>query len=90
MSKRVAVVGVGVLLLVVLAAGLTWFEPWRLFTDSTVDEAVPTSSPQPVGDSDPQTTAPAPASTTPTPEPQDTVLARGHGGYHAARRAPPA
>jgi hypothetical protein len=75
MSKRVAVVGGGVLLLAVLAAGLAWFEPWRLFTDSTVDEAVPTSAPQPVGDSDPQATDPGP--TTSAPEPQDTVLARG-------------
>lgn len=24
------------------AAGLYWFQPWRLFTDRTVDEALPT------------------------------------------------
>ena len=68
------------LVLVALLAGAALFEPWRLFTDSTVDEAVPTSTepsavPGPVdsggsGDGTPaEPTTPAPA--------QDQVLAEG-------------
>jgi hypothetical protein len=33
--------GVGIVLAAALAVGLWAFEPWRLFTSSTVDEAVP-------------------------------------------------
>lgn len=59
---------------VVLVVGLWAFEPWRLFTSSTIDEALPTSTPS--------ATSPAPAatpggSTRPTPAPQDRELARG-------------
>lgn len=60
-----------VLVAVVVVAGL--FEPWRLFTNSTVDEAPPTSAPgSPRGGSA--------APTTPAPSPsvaQDRVLAKG-------------
>ncbi len=72
------------LLLLVAAAGLVGlvvgaalFEPWRLFTDSTVDEAAPTSAvePAPSGTpSDAGTASPAPASSAP---PADEVLATG-------------
>lgn len=41
MTKRSAVVIVAV---GVLAVGLVLFEPWTLFTDSTVNEAVPTAA----------------------------------------------
>ncbi|WP_030197479.1 DM13 domain-containing protein [Streptomyces sp. NRRL S-87] len=36
-----AVVAAG---LVVVSAGLVWFEPWALWTDETVNEALPTSA----------------------------------------------
>ncbi len=40
MSKRVVVVGVSAVLVVALAVGLYLFQPWRLFTDNTVNEAL--------------------------------------------------
>ena len=60
-----------------VVAGLWAFEPWRLFTSSTVDEAVPTSA---------TTASTAPGESTPTspgepattaPPPRDRVLATG-------------
>jgi hypothetical protein len=46
MSKRVVVVGVAGVLVVALAVGLYLFQPWRLITDRTADEAllVPTTT----------------------------------------------
>jgi hypothetical protein len=62
----IPIVGVGLL---VLIAGLYLFQPWRLVTNVTVDEALPTpvSSPQPIDTrSDaPTTTAAPPASASP-------------------------
>jgi hypothetical protein len=40
MSKRVVVVGVAGVLVVALAVGLYLFQPWRLITDRTADEAL--------------------------------------------------
>lgn len=40
MSKRVVVVGVAGVLVVALAVGLYLFQPWRLVTDRTADEAL--------------------------------------------------
>lgn len=76
MRTRVLVV-LGVLMSGVLVAGLTWFEPWRLFTDSTVDEAVPTSTER-VATSSPSTSGGSVAPSPPASAvPQDQVLARG-------------
>lgn len=59
---------------VVVGAGLWAFEPWRLFTSSTIDEALPTSTPS----GTPATPSATPdGSTGPTPTPQDRELARG-------------
>ncbi|PSL57902.1 electron transfer DM13 [Saccharothrix carnea] len=46
MSKRVVVIGVAGVLVVALVVGLYLFQPWRLFTDRTADEALllPTST----------------------------------------------
>jgi len=72
-----------------LAGGLAVFEPWRAFTSSTIDEAVPTSlSSQPVLETadpapeNPPRVEPAPretASPTPVPQPSPTqeVLSTG-------------
>lgn len=76
------------LVLLALVAGAVWFEPWRLFTDSTVDEAVPTSAvaPEPVASSSPSDLASAPsASPSAPPPPRDEVLARGT--FEAAEHA---
>ncbi|GAB2986870.1 DM13 domain-containing protein [Saccharothrix stipae] len=40
MSKRVVVIGVAGVLVVALAVGLYLFQPWRLVTDRTADEAL--------------------------------------------------
>jgi hypothetical protein len=48
-----------------LAAGLALFEPWRAFTHSRVDEAIPTAAP------------PATTTTGTQPPPQPQVLAEG-------------
>ncbi len=77
--------GVGVLLVLALAA----FEPWTLFTDETVDEALPTVTapltPEPgtpgPSPSELAPSAPVPSESAsppaPSPEPEHPVLARG-------------
>jgi hypothetical protein len=66
------------LVLVVIVVGAALFQPWRLFTNSTVDEAAPTSGTTP---SSAVTTAVPPAADGPpesvAPLPQDRVLAVG-------------
>jgi hypothetical protein len=67
--------------MVALVVGAALFEPWRLFTSSTVDEAVPTSAPPTA--TPPSPTPPLAPSSDPgpvesaTPPPQDQVLAEG-------------
>ena len=56
---------IGAVLLVVVAVGSWAFEPWRLFTSSEVDEALPSASP----------TATSPATTAPTAGPTTGDLA---------------
>lgn len=42
-SRLLATVGiVGTVVVVLAAAGLYWFQPWKLFTHSSVDEPLPT------------------------------------------------
>ena len=67
--KRFLVVA-GVVVAVVLAVGLPFFEPWRAFTSSTIDEAAPRTGPSPSAHG----ASPAPAL---TQAPGDTVLAEG-------------
>lgn len=59
MSKRGVLIGVSAVLVVALAVGLYLFQPWRLVTDRTADEAllVPVSTSE-------TATAPASAATT--------------------------
>ncbi len=83
------------LVLVAVVIGAALFQPWRLFTDSTVDEAAPTSSLTP--SASPTTEVPTEplaadesAESVPPP-PQDRVLATGefedaeHGTTGTAR-----
>ena len=80
--RRWLIVG---LVVVVGAVGLWAFQPWRIWTSSEIDEALPSSSPTSVAPSasappstTPSTTPSTPASTTPpTQAPQDRVLAVG-------------
>ncbi|MCC8245098.1 DM13 domain-containing protein [Saccharothrix luteola] len=65
MSKRVVVIGVAGVLVVALVVGLYLFQPWRLFTDRTADEALllpaTTTTTSTVGSTTtPVTTTPAP------------------------------
>jgi hypothetical protein len=75
----VTVAGIGS---VVLAAGLLLFEPWRAFTSSTIDEAVPGAAIE---------TSAAPASAPPTAATTPAVLSTGrfvdgeHGTSGSAR-----
>jgi hypothetical protein len=78
-SKRNALVRpwvIGVLVVAVAGAGfgLYWFQPWKLWQDETVQEALPASSP-----SQPPSQSPPPSSeTSPTPAPAGpTTLASG-------------
>jgi hypothetical protein len=73
--KRIVVplaVPLAVAVVVALGVGLWAFEPWRLFTSSTVDEAAPTSSPVP-----PKPSAPASADPSAPPTARDLVLSTG-------------
>lgn len=72
--RKPLVIVTAVLLLAGLAVGLALFEPWRLVTDSTVDEAAPSTSSTPT---DPTPTASASPAGQPTDAPRDRVLARG-------------
>lgn len=80
MSKRVVVVGVAGVLVVALAVGLYLFQPWRLVTNRTADEAllvpVPTTA-APVGSSAPATTSAAPVTTTSAAPTGPVALATG-------------
>ena len=55
--KRIVLSVVLGLVLVAVVVGAALFQPWRLFTDSTVDEAAPSSA-----------TAPSPSATTDGPD----------------------
>lgn len=77
----------GAVLVVAVVAGAALFEPWRAFTSSRVDEALPTVAP-----AAPASGAPAPSGPAkPTPPPEPVQLARGdfvdaeHGTTGAAR-----
>jgi hypothetical protein len=80
MSKRVVVIGVAGVLVVALVVGLYLFQPWRLFTDRTADEAllVPAATTTSAAAT---TTAPgsttAAATTTPPPPAGPVALATG-------------
>jgi len=82
---------IGLVVVGALAVGLWAFEPWRLFTSSTVHEDVPVSTTAtepapPATEAAPETAAP-----TPKPTPRDRELARGrfedaeHGTSGTAR-----
>lgn len=83
-----AVIGLAVL----VVAGAALFEPWRLFTSSRVDEALPAAAPTTATDGEPSSRRPgrvAPVEETVAPEPVQ--LARGefedaeHGTAGTAR-----
>lgn len=88
--KRLALLVVVPVVVVALAVGAALFEPWRLFTDSTVDEAPPTSAApvDPTISVDPDTLPTTPVSPAPA---RDEELARGdfedaeHGTTGVAR-----
>lgn len=73
---RARLLVVGLLVGGLLAAGAAWFEPWRLVTDSTVDEAAPTSTPAPAPSPTRDPSAEA-AAEPGVAVPQDVELARG-------------
>lgn len=68
LRKPVVLVPLVLLGLAVITAGLLAFQPWRLFTNVTVDEALPTVSSAPAASS---------SSTTTTTQPEPTTLATG-------------
>jgi len=73
---RRALVPLAALGLVVLAAGLYLFEPWALWTDTTVNEPIPTVAGPQSDDADPA--EPADRSAEPTEKPTEpVVLAEG-------------
>ena len=46
-NKRVAIVVIGLLLAVTLTVGAFWFQPWKLWTTTTINEPPPQSSSEP-------------------------------------------
>ncbi|MDP3949895.1 MAG: electron transporter, partial [Microbacterium sp.] len=70
--KRTLVIIGGIVAAGVLVIGLFVFQPWLLFTDVRVDEALPTvQSSQPAASPEPGSSA------TPTPDPMPVVLGSG-------------
>ena len=79
-ARRRLVLVAAAVLAVALAAGLAWFQPWKLFVDERVDEALPpvatrsiASTPTPSGD--PVSSAPV-RSTTAAPSTSSSREAR--------------
>lgn len=66
--RPLAIVAVAVAL-VVAAAGLYWFQPWKLWQDQTVSEALPTTAPS--------TSAAASGAPAPSESPVPRTLAQG-------------
>ncbi|MBO1266988.1 DM13 domain-containing protein [Arthrobacter cavernae] len=80
---RLTSAAIGVLLLVALVVGAALFQPWRIFTSSMVDEALPgsavsatASAPAPAS-SGPAVPEPGAAAPTQTPAQTPTVLSSG-------------
>ena len=67
--KPTVLVPLVLLLVIVLAIGAWLFQPWKLFTDEVVDEALPLPAAA--------TSAPTRPGTTPEPTPEPQVLAKG-------------
>jgi hypothetical protein len=78
MKRAVVALVLGVVLVAVVV-GAALFQPWRLFTDSTVDEAAPSSAPRSGSPTSAPTSTAEPGSpaTAPPAVPEDRVLARG-------------
>ncbi|WP_115789363.1 DM13 domain-containing protein [Arthrobacter silvisoli] len=76
---RVIAVCAAIVLLIAFVAGAALFQPWRLFTSSTIDEALPGAGATPAGTLIVQEpTARDPESTAPTPVPvPPRVIAKG-------------
>jgi hypothetical protein len=69
-SRRKIIVAVVAVAAVLGAAGMYWLQPWRLFTDRTVNETLPTVAPV-------TTPADQATETTAAPQPQNVLLAAG-------------
>ena len=67
--KPTVLVPLVLLLVIVLAIGAWLFQPWKLFTDEVVDEALPLPAAA--------SSAPTNPGTTPEPTPEPQVLAKG-------------
>ena len=67
--KPTVLVPLVLLLVIVLAIGAWLFQPWKLFTDEVVDEALPLPAAA--------SSAPTNPGTTPEPRPEPQVLAKG-------------
>ena len=67
--KPTVLVPLVLLLVIVLAVGAWLFQPWKLFTDEVVDEALPLPAAA--------SSAPTNPGTTPEPTPEPQVLAKG-------------
>ncbi|TQM83686.1 electron transfer DM13 [Saccharothrix saharensis] len=95
MSKRVVVVGVAGVLVVALVVGLYLFQPWRLVTDRTADEAllVPTATTTAATTTAATTTAAtttaatATTTTTTTPPPPAGPVALAAGPFRSLEHA---
>lgn len=76
MRRRRVFAGIAVVGALLLALGLYWFQPWKLFTDHRVNDALPAVATEPVPVHRAQ---PAPSQTAPTtPRPaRPVLLARG-------------
>ncbi|MFJ6672693.1 DM13 domain-containing protein [Actinosynnema sp. NPDC091369] len=85
MSKRAVVIGVAGVLVVALVVGLYLFQPWRLVTDRTADEAllVPAATTTAAA----TTTTGAASTTTTTPPPPAGPVALAGGPFRSLEHA---
>ena len=78
MGKRAAILAGLFVAAIAVAVGLYLFQPWRIFTSSTVTEDIPSAAPLPVPSQEPTAEPSAPAaSATPAPPAAPRELATG-------------
>jgi Electron transfer DM13 len=74
--KRV-LIPLGIVLAAALTFGLVWFQPWKLWVDHRVDEALPAVALSPAAQSAGSTRPPSTTATTATPRADAVLLERG-------------
>ena len=80
--RRIVLISAAVVVTLGLAFGLYWFQPWKLFLDRHVDEALPAVATEPVAVAGAEPTARPPAGGGKSQRPAPVLLERGQFVSH--------